>query len=165
MRRLLWITTLCGLLLSACSKDEEDENIVWDFWSYNIVFSVVDAEGRDLLDPAVEGNILDNDIRIHYDDRVYATVDERRSLEQGALALRHGYDERPGRYVLAFGRFSPRDRYLGQTFAIDWGDGTRNEVAFDCYIEWRGDEPFARKSILLDGVPTPERPYLIRLVK
>ncbi len=164
MKRLLGIATLCCLLFSACSKDEEGGDIVWDFWNYNMVFAVSDASGRDLLDPAEEHNILGNDIRIRYEETEYVPADESRATERGELALRHGYDEGTGRYVLAFGQFSPTNQYHGASFTIDWGDGTRNDVAFDCYVTGTGDDPVVRKSLTLDGEPV-ETPYLICLTK
>lgn len=165
MKRLLGIAALCILFLSACSKEEEGGNIVWDFWNYNMVFAVTDAAGRDLLDPSVENNLLGNDIRIYYKGKEYVPADESRALDRGKLALRHGYDEEAFRYVFAFGLFSPADQYHKQVFTIDWGDGTHNEVAFDCYITGPEDDPVVRKRLFLDGEQTLDSPYLIRLIK
>lgn len=165
MKRILWIAALCGVLFTACSKDEEGGDIVWDFWNYNMVFAVSDAAGRDLLDPAVAENLLGNDIRINYRKEEFVLSDQSRASDRGKLALRHGYDDASSRYVLAFGSFSPSDNYHGQVFSIDWGDGTRNDLTFDCYVQWSGDEPLIRKRLLVDGEPTAEGPYLIRLTK
>lgn len=166
MKRFLWLSFLCGLLLSACSKDEDESDIVWDFWNYNMVFAVTDhASGRDLLDPAVEDNILSSDIKVIYQGQEYMCVDETRALKNGLLALRHGYDENAGRYVLAFGKFSPADKYHKETFVVDWGDGARNEISFDCYVTWPEGNPVVQKKLLVDGVPTEDTPYLISVVK
>mgnify|MGYP006071952569 FL=1 len=165
MKRLLGTMFLGILLFSACTKDEEGGDIVWDFWNYNMVFAVTDAAGRDLLDPAVEENVLGNDIRVYYRGEVYVPADDSRAMERGGLALRHGYDEEADRYVLAFGLFSPADQHHRQTFTIDWGDGTRNEVAFDCYVAGPEERPAVRKNLYLDGEQTEDTPYLIRLVK
>lgn len=166
MKGLLWMACFCGLLLTACSKDEEETDIIWDFWNYNMVFAVTDrASGCDLLDPEAEENILGSDIRVIYQGREYGCVDETRALEKGPFALRHGYDENSGRYVLAFGRFSPADQYHKETFVVDWGDGSQNKISFDCYVTWPEGHPVVQKKLLVDDVLIKDTPYLISVVK
>lgn len=68
---LLWIATACN--------DKNDPNMIWDIYPTIIYISVEDTQGNSLLDPKVEGNILENGIKIIYQGKTY----EKDSLYDG----------------------------------------------------------------------------------
>lgn len=181
MKRLLLLFSAWMFLLSCTQGADDKENLVaensghevavWDFSNYAVAFEVVDkVTGADLLDPATEGNILGGVIRAVYRDRVYdrLTVDDlqydleidttmTKAMMALPCALRWGWSEWDGKYLLAFGEFAP-ENYRGERFTIEWGDGSHNEIVFDCYVVWSGSTPDVCRSLTIDGEPVESIP-------
>jgi hypothetical protein len=70
----------------------------------------------------------------------------------------YGYQGDSGTPALLFGEFrTSTDGFHGETFIIDWGDGTHSAVMFDLYVTWsrsknKGrEEPTVHKKIWIDG--------------
>lgn len=144
---------LLALSCVMCGSDAEDTadtergGFGWDGGIYDFSFEVVDkTTGADLLDPAVEENILGQPIRIVYDGETYdrVTVDDlqynpscepasvssdTRTVLALPLALRWGFNDDAGCYQLRFGEWNSGSVKIDEIrFTIDWGDGTRNEI-------------------------------------
>ena len=117
--------------------DYDDSRPIFDFSCFNINFAVTDKKGNDLLNPNYSGNILNNNITVTYNGLSYKSNGiELRLLLPSPLAIRNTYSEYLNKYLLTFGEFSPIDSFKNETFTIDWGDGTKDVVKFDLYIEW-----------------------------
>ncbi len=155
----------------------DKDSPTYDFWNLKVEFAVTSEDGKDLLDPAVEGNIMANGIKVLYNDTVYevqecANLHDLSGLNSRAsfvhpLALRYGryigIDGKPETtYRLSFGEFDPTLNFKNEKFTIDWGDGTTNEVDFDAMVEWKGWEPLVTINVRLDGV---EADWMINLVR
>lgn len=152
--------TLCALSLAACACSEDGEDRgedIWDFCNYSVWFTVTDAStGADLL-------AADNPSGIWLDGVSVEYMGERYTLASGIspavnAPLSPALRQRPiitetgdVRNALCFGEFSPEEDYHGRTFAVDWGDGTRTEVSFDCYITWNGSDPTVHQRVWVDG--------------
>ena len=93
------------------------------------------------------------------------------------LALRlegaNEYDRIKG-YHLAFGEFDPTDGLKGQSFLVDWGDGTSTKVEFDLYVVWKKNrkeriyEAEVHSPIRVDGAARGEGYYdawIIRITR
>jgi len=163
----------------SCSEDEDREigmiGYVWDYVNYSVDFEVVDrTTGANLLDPAAEGNILGQPIRVVYNGETYdritaddlqydppyrsqASFEATRVNPPKPLALRWGADD-AGCYLLAFGEWTRWD-FAGVRFTIDWGDGTRNEIE----VGERGKLPDGSRSLdfyaIVDGRESVAKPY------
>lgn len=154
--KFLWVAVA---LLVSCSDDDKENGksgLIWDYANYSVWFEVVDkTTGADLLDPATEGNILGQSIRVVYDGETYdriteddlsywppyeqtASVEVSRSNPPLPLALRWGFSEFSNRYWLAFGEWEPQG-LDGVRFAIEWGDGTSSEINIDARCEMEAD--------------------------
>uniref|UniRef100_UPI004057507B hypothetical protein n=1 Tax=Alistipes sp. TaxID=1872444 RepID=UPI004057507B len=166
MKNLFKIALLAVVAIAAgACKDNEtgaeaqmkitpEECMVW--------FTVEDAEtGEDLLDPTTEWNILHQTIKTAYQGREYprSTID---NLTYGAdtrtsQPMRFGlhWGEADGRYWLSFGDFYPRngEGYIQTHFVIDWGDGRKNEIVVDCYVD---EEQKPHRALWVDGVAQGE---------
>ena len=74
------------------------------------------------------------------------------------------YDRVKG-YHLAFGEFDPTDGLKGQSFVVDWGDGTSTKVEFDLYVVWKKNrkeriyEAEVHSPIRVDGAARGEGYY------
>ena len=119
--------------LTAC-EDEPEEFLIWDFTCYSMEMEVSDEAGNDLLDPANADNILGDSIRVLYNGEIYsldtASITTRFNMPQ-PLALRYYQDYDTHKYRLAFGEFTPEDDFKNESFTLDWGDGTTDEISFD----------------------------------
>lgn len=188
MKRLLTIGLLAaGCLFAGCDKEENGEDLIWDFATFSVGFYVQDAAtGADLLDPASPSNILGQPIAVTYAGNRYeldpsqATDFYRhksvltRALPTMPLDLRlhHSYSlkEENGEmkkvyrnYRLDFGEFTPCSDWHNQEFTIDWGDGSSNTVRFDCYIVWKSStEPNVLHPIWFDGKQQTEWTMTLR---
>jgi len=96
---------------------------------------------------------------------------------EAVLALRlegaNEYDRIKG-YHLAFGEFDPTDGLKGQSFVVDWGDGTSTKVEFDLYVVWKKNrkeriyEAEVHSPIRVDGAARGEGYYdawIIRITR
>lgn len=149
-----------------------DPDAIWDFANYEIGFTVEDAQGRDLLDPQTEGNILAQPIKaIMYGKEFGYEVDsggraETRYNMPRKLALRWRYSKWQKRYMFFFGEFSPQSLWMDATFVLDWGDGQQDKVQFDCYLSWKDYLPVHHDNLYLNGKQNESKdPFTVRIVK
>lgn len=155
------IAVFIVMMFAGCESHNKDDRI-WDFVNWDVVL-IVDSSRGNLLDPKTEGNILDNDITIDYDRKIYR-LNEPRTRETMArweglrIGKYYGYQGDNGTPAMLFGEFKTSTKgFHGETFVIDWGDGTHSAVMFDLYITWawnkkKGyDEPTVHKKIWIDG--------------
>lgn len=154
--------------LTAC-EDEPEEFLIWDFTCYSMEMEVSDEAGNDLLDPANADNILGDSIRVLYNGEIYsldtASITTRFNMPQ-PLALRYYQDYDTHKYRLAFGEFTPEDDFKNESFTLDWGDGTTDEISFDCYITWKDQDPTVHKKLFLNGEEIGmDFTYLLKFVK
>lgn len=150
--RYILFLFLFPLVFTACG----DDVIIRDFINTSILIQVEDAQGNDLLDPAYERNITNNEIKVLYHDKEYlkdADVDKFRPQTRFNMPRWYGLCsyEKDGEYYLAFGEFAPEDGYKKEYFTIDWGDGTKDEIGFDCYITWKKKKPKVHDGLYLNG--------------
>lgn len=124
----------------SCDKESHEAFPLYDFSCHNIYFEVTDTEGNDLLDPSFSGNLLNQDIVVTYKDKTFNKKKEDaitpRSLPPAFLDIRMFHSEKHNKYHLAFGEFSPESDFVNETFTINWGDETADEIKFDLYITW-----------------------------
>ncbi|MDR3235237.1 MAG: hypothetical protein LBT48_00720 [Prevotellaceae bacterium] len=151
--------------------------MIWDFANYSVYFNVVNEAGHNLLDTATVGNIVGSNITVDYQGQTFkpeswdeSTPDTKATMPM-PLALRVEYSDHFGVTLLSFGEFSPdhhsdnKSGYKGETFIIDWGDGTKDTVKFDLYITWKKCNPTVHKSLYLNDKLYPDDSFLITIVK
>ena len=64
--------------------------MIWDIYPTIIYISVEDTQGNSLLDPKVEGNILENGIKIIYQGKTYEKDSLYDGLSRAYLARFYG---------------------------------------------------------------------------
>lgn len=69
--KTLFAVALVAMTLSSCSNDDDDDDIIWDFIPEEITLEITDANGNNLLDPAVENNIVGENITLDYKGETY----------------------------------------------------------------------------------------------
>ncbi|KAA6343252.1 hypothetical protein EZS27_009044 [termite gut metagenome] len=162
-KRLLGITAIMFFLIAGCSYADD---VIWDFLNYDVIFAVADNSGNDLLNPETGGNILEKEITVEYQGKIFkrAEADTRLNVPM-PLGLRMYYYEPAQATVLSFGEFSPTKNYKGESFTINWGDGTKDIIKFDLYITWRRHDPTVHKIIYLNNKQYSNESFLIKIVK
>lgn len=156
---LLGVPLALGVL-AGCSEEVEYEMPIYDFVNPSVCFFVSDAAtGVNLLDPDEPDAILGRPIAVTYGGKRYEVANE--------------YDRIKG-YHLAFGEFDPTDGLKGQSFVVDWGDGTSTKVEFDLYVVWKKNrkeriyEAEVHSPIRVDGAARGEGYYdawIIRITR
>ncbi len=113
-------------------------------------------QGVNLLDERASGTnwILEQNMKIIYDGTSYSLRKATRA-EDPVLPVMNGFYLQ-GYYAeakLIFGEFSiDTKEYRGETFTIDWGDGTTSEVKFDLYVtQNENEQPTYHFATWLDG--------------
>lgn len=131
MKRIPIILMLFAMIaVMSCEK-----SIEYDYVAINIEIRATDAEGNDLFNPRVKGNLLDQGITFTYCDSTYEVDATTANYYQtrAYLALRHqpmlfyGQDLR---YYVKIGEWAGNERWVNEPIVINWPDGTHNTVTF-----------------------------------
>ena len=153
---LLWIATACNY--------KNDPNMIWDIYPTIIYISVEDTQGNSLLDPKVEGNILENGIKIIYQGKTYEKDSLYDGLSRAYLARFYGIKTDSlvsGLHVLSIGEFAGDKNYKNEEITIDWNDGSKDIIAFDSELSWKNKKPSVKRTLYLNGKKTENNPILI----
>lgn len=159
MKHLNKLLLSCTVLLASCSG-EQNECREWDFVNPSVCFFVTDAAtGENLLDPASENSICGLPVSVTFEGEKYEMVDASEQLGSRAtyvrpLALRLERMDLLGNikgWHLAFGDFSPTKGYRNRSFTVNWDDGSKTEVKFSLYINWKGNNPYVKSPITVNG--------------
>ena len=124
-------------------------DMIWDFWTWNVVVTVTDADGADLLE-----DIMPGELSAAYNGEDYPLSEDTRTrfLMPRWSGLIKGHDSATGLNTVVFGEFTPEDNYKNEPFTLNLQDGTSVEITFDCYITWkRHTQPIVRTSAKVNG--------------
>lgn len=144
MKRLFFIAVM-ALSLCGCGK-------IIDWWPINFYIQVVDAEGKDLLDPENDNSwIVGTQISFYGESELIEEEDiapQTRTLpaEYRGCMIEKGKE----RYQLIFGEFPGGHEYDNEELVITWPDGTSNKVTYKRRLNSVTIE--AKEVIKLDGV-------------
>lgn len=163
-----------AILLAGCHNEDEGGRKIWDFYNPDVVFVVTNDAGSNLLDPAVDVNILDRPIRVVYKNKTYLMNGDPDGKTRETIAYWNGLRVEPlhptadHTPVLKFGEFKADGDYRGETFTVDWGDGTMTEVKFDLYVvysdKYLTDATIYRK-LWIDGKQVSDDSLTAKIVK
>lgn len=146
---------MCVTLLAGCGDKEPTIVHEWDYFNTDIVIDVRDSDGWHWFDSSrPDGNLRENSVNIVYEGRTYPLfyMDPSTRAEAPELPLWEEDGRKPFRLqghhetdtyplLVMFGEFSiDTKEYRGESFTIDWGDGTQSVVKFDLYATPKADE-------------------------
>ena len=160
------LTQLCLLIITTCCFVSCDNNMTWDIAPVYFTFNVQDANGNDLLDPNTENNILDNDIKVVFEDKEYPKDVDMTPTEntkfymavlKGLYTVKYDDDD----YHLEFGQFMGSEDH-DKSFVIHWGDGTHDEVSFVHDYKFRVNKPKISTKIFLNGKESNNRFVIVK---
>lgn len=167
----------CAVSLSACNDDKYPEGPLpgweYDFDPIDISIYVTDSEGTDLLDPAAENTIVNNEIKVLYKGKEYAMHWEIENpvASRAIPVIWNGLQickplSGGNGYYLTFGDFDRMDYYENEEFVIDWGDGSWNTVFhFSNFFWWENHEPQNVFNLYVNGEKQKEGWEEVTIVK
>ncbi len=141
--KLIITAAMTTILATGCEREWRILEVDY-YFGENFIVSVEDSEGRNLLDSADQSAISSNNITIEYRDSTYV-VDNSADHIWGESVLRvEALDKNDPKIILKFGEFFPEyDQdssdpwdFLKQSFTINWGDDTSDEVEFIYSASW-----------------------------
>ncbi len=149
----LKIVVLCLFValfsFSSCEDNifSNGHNMVWDIAPVRISFYVKDYDGRDLLSPSYEENILNNKIKVLYNGEEYPLNVDMSEVDRGDDAKTRAY--MPIMRGLSIDKFG-NDHYLkfGEIdgaksqdiiLVVDWGDGTKDTIRVIHKFRWKNN--------------------------
>ncbi|MFI3264018.1 MAG: hypothetical protein SNG38_00545 [Rikenellaceae bacterium] len=142
-----WLTLLFTIIFfGSCSSDDGDD-LIWDIAPVNIYIQVCNQEGENLLDENVEGNILENEIKITYKDEEYL-LGESVSKTRAYMPSFNGLQLYNNKMI--FGEFEGAASYT-LTATLDLGNGIEKEVGFIREYKTKNGEPQCSTIYTLDG--------------
>ncbi len=135
---------------------ESNSDLIWDIYPVDIYIRVYNQAGENLLDEEVEGNILENDIKITYKDveyRLGEDISKTRAYLPQFMGLQlyttNALGEKDCR--MYFGQFEGAASYT-LTATLDLGDGVEREVGFIREFKWKSNgDPESKTTYTLDG--------------
>ena len=163
MKKLLLLLCPLTLIFMFSSCDIElGGDMIWDFVNPDIIMTVKDKSGNDLLDPEFEGNILDSGITVDFAGDVYELKTGENDPEYTNVSratytdwkgLRTSFSDYFQTNLMLFGQFKGDGEHHKKKFIINWGDGSKDTVEFDLYITWnkRHTNPTSHWKIYLNG--------------
>lgn len=147
---------LIGLLLTSFSCSE-NEDMIYDFAPIELKVYVSTVDGSNLLDNKIEGNLLNNSIKIIHNGTAYdldiESTEKEKPATKAYLPIFHGLKLQTdinGNPYLYIGEFDGAADYENEIVTVDWGDGTYNTITFDSRVSWRKSEPVIHRFFYLD---------------
>lgn len=159
---LITLMATMALCFNACGTEGD---VIWDITPVSLDFIIVDSDGNNLLDPAREDNVLNDDIHIVYQGVEYPIVDfmenpQPQQLSRAYLALFYGLRALPeagedwgpmSKRYLSFGEF---DGAANQDITAEfvWPEQNRRyTVRIDHKYKMKGDKPKITNKRYFDG--------------
>ena len=134
MRKIYLLMALCfSFAITSCGDKNEDEDIIVDYAPVEFYISVENKSGLDLLNSENEGALNVDAITLGYKGVTYSFDSE------AAAAVTRAYFPRfegmelqkiDGKYRIYVGEFDGNPGYSGDSFTMEWGDGSRDTFTY-----------------------------------
>ena len=158
----LCLAGLLAMTFVGCSDHDEIDDLIVDFAPIQINGMAESQDGKDLLNPTVEGNLLTQNIKAIYRGEEYTNGASSKSRVYvpkfyGLITVKL----QNGKYALSFGELDGGKDFKNEEIVIDWGDGKQDVITFSNTVKWEGKNPDIARSFLLNGktvatdTPTP----------
>lgn len=133
-RTILFAALFMGIVtfLAGCTK-EEFLDPDGDVPTVYILLKMVDSAGNNLLDENTPGTIVNNKLMAQCDDRTFEFDSSRLSYVNerwNGMHLATMYPD-TSQYLLYIGYWEGEYNYQNREIIMDWGDGTKDIIAFD----------------------------------
>ncbi len=153
MKKMIIAMLAMTLFVSCDPNSMPPPFIVWG----PVYIFVENEAGDNLLDPAFDGNILDDDITVEYDGETFA-MEYEGNIKTDMFGLYNMGDH------LEFGLFKSGYK-PSRTFTINWSDGTSDDITFELYANKWGDNKEVVQKIWLNGELLSDDSLAVTIVK
>ncbi|MDE6717707.1 MAG: hypothetical protein K2J70_05905 [Muribaculaceae bacterium] len=161
---LILISALLPLLFfTACNNDE---NLIWDIAPVNLSIHIKDADGNNMLSPAVAGNLRGKKITAEYrgeeyelnwdqdQTRAYLPVFRGLTIGMEYIQTPQGYEADPARTYMSFGEFDgAKDQDISIILRIEGYSGEWL-INVTHRIKWKRGKPQISNTSTLNGQET-----------
>ena len=179
MKKTVFASALVAMTLAigftSCNKNEddnEDDFMIWDFSSLEMLMVVQNADGQNLLDPNTPNNFVGDTIVAEWMGIKYV-ADTLRCMQTreyigymyGLVRVQTESDSIPALY---FGEISGHEFYDEAPITIHWPDSSKDVVSITASYKWsekKGPHDFVRKFKLNGKVISEGANPQITLVK
>ena len=161
MKKMFFSSMLVLGLLSSCSKDDNNEQLIWDLAPIEFKIDVVEDNGKSIIDPnspVYNQTFLEN-TTIKVQGNTYrwgedANVPSLKPSSRAFYAPFYGIktEQIKDKSLLVIGPFMADYQWDKETVEINWGDGSKDVLTFTSNMQWTGK----------DGAPVfTKREYLV----
>ncbi len=148
-----------GLLLGGkkfvlLKENDSDNRPIYDFGWFDLKFYVKDAEGNNLLDKTVEGNIANEEITLTYQGKTYAKDGGNNPVTRDSSGWFYGLatmKDSNGQPYLSFGELDSTTKFVDEPIVITWGDGSTEEILMSQRLYWNYVDPIIERTFILNG--------------
>ena len=132
MRKIYLLMALCfSFAITSCGDKNED--IIVDYAPVEFYISVENKSGLDLLNSENEGAVDVDAIKLYYKDKSYSFNSEATSpFTRAYMPHFEGMELQKidGKYRIYVGEFDGNPGYSGDSFVMEWGDGSRDTFTY-----------------------------------
>lgn len=150
MKRIFHIIyiLICAIVFCGCANDDF-EALIADEPSWismiEILASVSDSYGNDLLNPSVSGHVDIDNVKVEFMGKTYSINHSDTPQEISRVtAFQPMIVGSNQRYYIYFGQYDVEHDYHGERIVITWEDGKQDIITFD----------FERSKFKHDNYPT-----------
>ena len=134
MRKIYLLMALClSFAITSCGDKNEDDTLIVDYAPVEFYISVENKYGVDLLNSENEGALDVDAITLGYNGVTYSFDSEAAATVTRAYFPRfEGMELQKidGKYRIYVGEFEGCPGHSNDSFAMEWGDGTRNTFTY-----------------------------------
>ncbi len=166
---LFMLAALLPMLMLTGCKSDDDDVLIWDIYPITMYVYIADADGNNLLDPEVEGNIVDQPMTVEYKGMSYdvqwKTLWPDHSDTRAYLARFHGALHHPADvynpasadnpWVLEIGEL-PGDEDYDETILLKYKNKVFNIRVVNKFT-WTKGKPNVDAVVYLNGQRLPDR--------
>lgn len=133
MKRIYLLFAFClSLALASCSDKNDDDYFIVDYYPVEFYISLETNKGVDLLNAENEGAVDVDAIELYYDGNTYTLNSKAEPVTRAYHPHFKGMELQKidGKYRIYVGEFEGSPGFEGGSFAISWGDGTRDNFTY-----------------------------------
>ena len=160
MRKIYLLMALClSFAITSCGDKNEDETLIVDYAPVEFYISVENKYGVDLLNSENEGALDVDAITLGYNGVTYSFDSEvAATVTRAYLPKFRGMELQKidGKYRIYIGEFEGCPGHSGDSFAMEWGDGSRDTFT---YTNTKVGQYGVEHNFFLNGHPVKSGAY------
>ena len=182
MKKIIYIIVytllMCFIFINvSCEDDDSNSLLNWDIYPIMFHFKITNKDSVSLLNDSIKRNFYKERIKITYKGREYKVCevidfeDSLRNQSRAYEAVFKGFwlqnywvHSASKNFIFRFGEFAGDKKYENETFVIDWGNGTSDNIVFnnECVYS-KNKKPHIIRSFYLNNVLIQDKGHLCEI--